>query len=90
MYSLSRKTNYLASEEANSCISKSSLSFLGFTMVKIHLLQKVLKNGLVSEKNNLFFFINISHSKLNISNSLDFNYVEPCLDLIKLKLQLHY
>ena len=33
MYSLSRKTNYLASEEANSCISKSSLSFLSSIMI---------------------------------------------------------
>ena len=40
----------LASEEAN--IS----SFLGFSMVKIRFLQKVLKNGLVSEKKYLIFF----------------------------------
>jgi len=29
-------------------------SFMGFSMVKIHFLQKVLKNGLVSEKKLMF------------------------------------
>ena len=31
--------------------------FLRFSMMKIHFLQKVLKNGLVSEKITLFFSI---------------------------------
>ena len=36
---------------------KIFLSFLGFSVVKIDFFQKVLKNGLVSEKNYFIFFL---------------------------------
>ena len=35
---------------------KQVYHFWGFSMVKIHFFQKVLKNGLVSEKNYIIFY----------------------------------
>jgi len=43
-------------------------SFMGFSMVKIHFLQKVLKNGLVSEKKLMF-----SSPDPKVENSTFFN-----------------
>ena len=48
----------IASEEAKICLSKSSFIkvFLGFSMVKIHFLQKVLKKWSSFRKRLLYFF----------------------------------
>ena len=52
---------YLASEEAKFACLKEVLSsffpsFLGFSMVKIHFLQKVLKKGSCFRNQSLYFF----------------------------------